>query len=284
MESPKPVVPARKTPPLAGTSPPQGIHNVHILVIGIAGYKDPNIPRLSFTTADAQAVYDFFGTSPGSPANPANVHFLGDGPNEDGLTADQRGIRLAIEQYLITKAVHDDDMAILYFAGHGDMGKHPNKGTEYYLIPHDAVKAALFSTAIEMSDFQRLWNAIPCRTKVLIADACNSGGFSGVRGVGGVSGVESMSGAAKAVFSACKSDEKSLECDDLRHGLFTHVLLEGLKGKADGVCGDNDGRVTLAELKRWLDRQVPLEAKRRGGQQTPTTSLVDAWGEVYLTK
>jgi len=70
----------------------------------------------------------------------------------------------------------------------------------------------------------------------------------------------------------------------LGHGLFTHVLLQGLAGKADMVCGDNDGRVTLAELKRWLDKRVPLEARKMGGNQTPITSLVDAWGEVYLTR
>ena len=80
------------------------------------------------------------------------------------------------------------------------------------------------------------------------------------------------------------SDEKSMESEKLGHGLFTHVLLEGLKGKADMVSGNDDGRVTLAELKRWLSSQVPLEARKMGGKQTPITSLVDAWGEVYLTK
>ena len=52
----------------------------------------------------------------------------------------------------------------------------------------------------------------------------------------------------------------------------------------DKVGGDSDGHVTFAELKRWLDKQVPLEARKMGGNQTPITSLVDAWGEVYLTR
>ena len=189
-----------------------------------------------------------------------------------------------MDRYLVKNAIHEDDMALLYFAGHGDTGKHPTKGTEYYLIPQDAAKDSLYITAIELSEFQRLWSAIPAKTKILIADACNSGGFSGVRGMGGTTGVENIGGEAKAVFSACKSDQKSIECEQLGHGLFTHVLLQGLKGKADMVCGDNDGRVTLAELKRWLDKQVPLEARKMGGNQTPITSLVDAWGEVYLTR
>ena len=213
-----------------------------------------------------------------------NVHYVGDTENEDGLRADKRGIVLAIDRYLVKRAVHENDMAILYFSGHGDMGRHPMKGTEYYLIPKDAVMDSLYATAIELSEFERLWNAIHAKTKVLIADACNSGGFSGLKGLGGTRGMESVSGGAKAVFSACKSDEKSMECANLGHGLFTHVLLEGLGGKADMVCGNNDERVTLVELKRWLDQQVPLEARKVGGKQTPVTSMVEAWGEVYLTR
>lgn len=273
--------PAREKPVMHAVPTPLPIRNVHVLVIGISSYQDPNIPNLKYTTPDAMGVYEFFKSAPESPAKPRNVHFLGDKPNEDGLRADKRGIMLAIDSYLVKKAVHDDDMAILYFAGHGDVGKHPTKGAEYYLIPQDAIKESMYATAIELSEFQRMWNAIPANTKILIADACNSGGFSGVRGMGGATGVESIKGEAKAVFSACRSDEKSIECDHLRHGLFTYVLLEGLKGKADR---NNDERVALAELKRWLDRQVPLEARKAGGKQTPITSLADAWGDVYLTR
>ena len=273
------------TPPLASISDsPATIRSVHVLVIGIASYQDSNIPKLNCTLLDARAVYEFFRSAENSPARASNVHLLSDHPNDDGLRADKRGMMLAINRYLVKKAVHKDDMAILYFAGHGDVGKHPTKGTEYYLLPSDAEMSDLFVTAIELREFQRLWNAIPAGTKLLIADACNSGGFSGLRGPGGVTGVESMGGEAKAVFSACKSNQSSMEVSQLGHGLFTYVLLGGLKGKADMVCGDNDGRVTLAELKRWLDKQVPLEARRMGGNQTPITSLVDAWGEVYLTR
>jgi len=257
------------------------IRNVHVLIIGIGDYTDPSIPCLKYTERDAKAVHGFFKNSPDSPAKPDNVHLLSETPNSDGLIADRRGIMLAIHKYLVRKAVHKDDMAILYFAGHGDIGAHPTKGTEYYLIPQDAEKDGLCVTAIELSEFQRTWDTIGANTKILIADACNSGGFSGVRGMAGQTGVEAIRGQAKAVFSACKSDEKSIECDSLKHGLFTYVLLDGLKGKAD--C-NNDDRVTLAELKVWLDTQVPIQARKVGGKQTPITSVVDAWGDVYMTR
>jgi len=281
-----PIAPASPASPPAipPTAPPNAIRNVYVLVIGIRDYRDANIPKLRYTDRDARAVYEFFKSSPSSLARPENVHYVGDTPNEDGFTADKDGITRAMSRYLINQAVHKDDMAIFYFSGHGDMGKHPTRGSEYYLIPKNADKEDLFATAIELSEFQRLWTAIAAGTRILIADACNSGGFSGLKGLGGVAGLENTQGEAKAVFSACKSDQKSIEVDALQHGLFTHVLMEGLRGKADKVTGNNDGRVTLSELKRWLHDQVPLEARKHGGTQTPLTSLVDAWGEVYLTK
>ena len=274
----RPEIKPRPVPPV---QVPAAIRNVHVLVIG--EYEDPQIPKLRCTALDAQAVYQFFKSSPLSPARPANVYYLGTSPNEDGLRATQRGIRKANTRYLVNKAVHKDDMALLYFAGHGDTGKRPAKGTEYYLIPADAERADLFNTAIELSAFKRLWSAIRAETKVLIADACNSGGFTGVRGVGGTAGLEAV-GRGKIVLSASKADQKSLEVPELGHGLFTYVLLQGLNGKADMVCGDNDGRVTAGELKRYLDEQVPVQARRYGGSQTPVTQMLDAWGKVYLTR
>ena len=158
---------------------PATIRNTYVLVIGIDQYRDPNIPALNYTQPDAKAVYEFFKSSPMSPARPSNVHYVGVQPNQDGLAATERGIKKAVSKYLVNKAVRHDDMAILYFAGHGDVGKHPTEGTEYYLIPADAERSDLFNTAIELSEFQRLWSAIRAETKILIADACNSGGLHG---------------------------------------------------------------------------------------------------------
>ena len=64
---------------------PSSIRNTHVLVIGIASYKDANIPKLNYTMPDARSIYEFFKEHGSSRANPKNVHFLGDQPNEDGL-------------------------------------------------------------------------------------------------------------------------------------------------------------------------------------------------------
>jgi len=293
---------------------PGRVRNVYVLIISVAKYEDPNIPKLNYSNKDGAAIYDFFKNNPRSPAQAENVFMISDSPNSDGLSNNLRGIRMGIDKYLLRKAVNADDMVILYYAGHGDVGAHITKGTEYYLIPRDAKKGSLAATAIDMPTFQELWDQIEARRKVFIVDACNSGGFSGVRGAG-FKGFEDITEAeaeaaaeakaiaantkvtstvkpkivkgltnrslskSKAVFSACRADQKSLESDKLKHGIFTYTLLSGLKGAADE---NNDGNINLRELKSYLTLNVPEEARRQGGSQTPVIKIqLDS--EVFLS-
>jgi len=55
----------------------------------------------------------------------------------------------------------------------------------------------------------------------------------------------------------------SVESEILQHGVFTHFLLEGLKGKADM---DNDSLITVDEVYSYVSDQVP---KATGQEQHP---------------
>ena len=68
------------------------------------------------------------------------------------------------------------------------------------------------------------------------------------------------------VFASAGSEQYASEFTSLGHGLFTHVLLQGLSGKADGST--LDGKITIYELKSYLDDQVPeLSLKYKGQPQ-----------------
>jgi uncharacterized caspase-like protein len=58
-------------------------------------------------------------------------------------------------------------------------------------------------------------------------------------------------------------NEVSGEDDELRHGVFTSFLLEGLRGKADT---DKDGMITVDEVYRYVSREVP---RANGQEQHP---------------
>jgi uncharacterized caspase-like protein len=58
----------------------------------------------------------------------------------------------------------------------------------------------------------------------------------------------------------------SLEVPELGHGLFTHYLVQGLRGAADL---DRDGIVSLQEVYQYLEQQVAQKSRSIGGNQHP---------------
>ena len=60
--------------------------------------------------------------------------------------------------------------------------------------------------------------------------------------------------------TASGPNETSTENDELKHGVFTYFLLEGLRGKADI---DTDGIITVDEVYRYVSKEVPKATEQR---------------------
>lgn len=58
----------------------------------------------------------------------------------------------------------------------------------------------------------------------------------------------------------------SIELPELRHGILTYYLIEGLKGAADL---NQDGIVTVQELYEYVEAQVSKKSRTAGGNQHP---------------
>jgi uncharacterized caspase-like protein len=72
------------------------------------------------------------------------------------------------------------------------------------------------------------------------------------------------------VMASAGSQQFATEFTELGHGLFTWVLMQALSGAADGA--PKDGKVTIYELKSYLDDQVPeMTQKMKGKPQYPYT-------------
>jgi uncharacterized caspase-like protein len=66
------------------------------------------------------------------------------------------------------------------------------------------------------------------------------------------------------------SEQFATEFTELGHGLFTYVLIKALQGAADGA--PHDGKVTIYELKSYIDDQVPeMTRQLKGKPQYPYT-------------
>ena len=70
----------------------------------------------------------------------------------------------------------------------------------------------------------------------------------------------------RAIITASRPAELSIELPELGHGIFTYFLVQGLKGEADM---NRDGIVTLQELYEYVDQQVAQKSRAIGGNQHP---------------
>src|SRR5262249_12073111 len=108
--------------------------------------------------------------------------------------------------------------------------------------------------------------------RLLLVDACRNDPAAGrgSRGADGDSAPRPPSGVG-ALFS-CSKGQVSWEQSGLRHGVFFHYVLEGLRGKAK----DGDGEVTFLSLATYVDKQVSNyvpEQIGEGARQTPSLNV-----------
>jgi hypothetical protein len=230
-------------------------YRVFALVVGINDY--PNLSKLKYAVNDALEFYQLLTGRSGIP--PENITLL---LNEDATV---NNIRSALGTGL-RAAAGPEDMVIIFFAGHGtaepDSENPDGDGLEKYLLAYDSRPEDLYSTAIAMREISYIFKRIKTERLIFISDACYSGAAGGrtVNITGARSKIEGdfltriTQGKGKVIITASAANEVSVEKDELRHGVFTYYLLEGLRGAADT---DRDGAVTVDEAYRYVSEKVP---------------------------
>ena len=173
-----------------------------------------------------------------------------------------------------------DDLVFIYYAGHG--APDPNRPDNLYLLPTDSDLDASASTAFPMWDVKTaLRRQIAAERVIVVADACHSAGTADGDVVGGAEGnaiaggfAQLFSPSRRLMMTAADTNEFSLE--DARwggHGVFTHFLLDGLKGNGDANA---DGIVTFSEIFDYVSSSVVSATE---GRQNPQRS---GFGDVPL--
>jgi len=247
--------------------------NAHAVIIGINEYQDEKIPDLQFARADAEGVYQILTDPELGRIPPENVILLLD------EQATQQNIRSAIGDEIPRRA-GEDDFVYIYFAGHGMPFMNPKNGSadgmEKYLVPVDAKLDKIRGTGIPMDDIQRFFGYIQSKQVMFFIDSCFSGEAGGRtfqnpayqtrHGLLTPEFLDQLSGEGRLVVTACDVNELSIETSAMGHGLFTHYLMEGLKGRADK---DQDGLVTIHELYDYVYDHVSQHARKLGGSMRP---------------
>ncbi len=233
-----------------------GVGDLYALVVGISRYKHPKIPQLKVSDKDARDFADFLKIQ--------NKLFR---TLHVTLLQNEEATRTEVEKHLYYKLrrAGKHDTVVLFLSGHG--ADDPNTPGEFFFLTYEAEPDYLAATSVHMN---RQWflSKLDSRKVVLIADACHAGGFSH-------QGAKSLEPAlqnfvqqfreseGRVFLTSSRPDESSMEKPGMQNSVFTHYLLQGLKGEADK---DQNGVVTLEELYNYVYNKTKDETK---GYQRP---------------
>jgi uncharacterized caspase-like protein len=280
------------TPPPTQPVKPGPVQQKWALIIGIGNFTDAQIPKLNFTTADADAFAAAL-KDPNIGQFPAD-HVL-ELTNADATT---KNIKEKLN--LIARQAQPNDLVVVYFATHGTPRTVDSAGGANYLVTYDTEvykdgnfdEDAMYATAYPMVE---LANAVATRMKSLrtaiFLDTCYSGGSIAGSGSGSGAGAapaqkivteapskEMLShmtdGTGRIVMAASQVDQESLESPDLHHGYFTYYLLQALK--------NGKGQTPLSQVFASVEQQVSKSVAAKGAHQDPVMNRSSADADFSL--
>jgi len=241
--------------------------SLHALVIGINEFKNPKL-KLKYSVADADL---FAATLQKASAG------LFDKVNIRKMTTREATTNAAIIREVKSfQSLRPDDLFVFYIASHGTVDEG-----EYFLITSNVGSLRtekLKTDALSQHMLKEAIANIPATKKLIIIDTCNAGALGEAiqvamltRGMSEDTALKILSRAVgSTILSASTSVQGALEGYQ-GHGLFTYVLTEGLKGKADK---GKTGYIKTTDLADYVDNEVPILAEKVFKRaQFPTISI-----------
>ena len=222
----------------------EGSASHYAVVIGNGRYANIGRP-LPSAEADAQALSDAFHHALQIPRDRIDAGNLHVGVREMTAALTRAG-----------EATGPGDIVWVYYTGYG--AAHPTSGDRMFLA--DEVRAA--TSGVDVADYglplpdaRRLATAGGAKV-IFIVDADYSGlGRDGEPITEGphIMRVANQTPSVGTVqWSAASAGAWATDLPGTSHGAFSYLLLGALRGWADGVGGERDGRVTLAEAHAYI--------------------------------
>ncbi|QEG01355.1 Serine/threonine-protein kinase pkn1 [Stieleria maiorica] len=215
------------------------------VLVGVEEYQKPSFTKLRYSEDDVRAVH----------------HELQKLGFESKLVVGPDATRAKI-MAVIDRTVSElgaDDLILVMMAGHGQqlktLGADGIPSEDSFFCPVDGVAGAadtLYSLSM-LLDEQLIPNV---GRRILIVDACRDVPDDVGRGIQGNAMITLPEDTA--IFFSCRSGQRSYEHADLKHGIFTHSLLEGLRGGAA-----REGKIVYSQLVSYVDWMMAKDQLRR---------------------
>lgn len=232
--------------------------NLYILAIGISQYREAAL-RLEYPAKDARDLVALLRQQAGKLYGQVHATTL----------LDREGTRSRILSELarLRRSVSEDDVVLVFLAGHGVSDALTGR---YHFYPADADPADMATTTLPAADLRNVMLTLPGKV-VLMLDTCHAGGALDRRAAlheGDVSRLAAQMATAESnivVFTASTGMQVARESARWGNGVFTKAVLEGLRGRADLAAS---GHVSVSQLEAYVSKRVRELTEE---QQTPST-------------
>lgn len=222
------------------------------VIVGVTKYTA--MSPLNFTDDDARLLAAFLRSPEGGGLDDEHLKLL--------IDEDATYLNITTVLAETFEKAGPDDLIVFYFSGHGLPGYFLpiDYDGKRNMLPHGVVNTLLLDS--------------PAKYKLCLADACHSGSLipQGLTRSKADQTVRKFYNSFKdiragvALIMSSRGEEYSLESQGLKQGLFSHFLIEGLRGWCDN---DNDKVVTITELFEYVKTNV---VEYSAGFQNPVIS------------
>lgn len=254
--------------------------NLYVIAVGINDYVTPEY-RLTYALNDSSS----FAKQLQDQAKGlfANVEVV----SVSDRKATNKGIVDAFAG--VAAKAQPGDTFVFYYSGHG-LVTQPEDGTQgqFVMVLSDVgdMKSTgeLESKGLTAKQLTSLCVSVKAQHQLLIVDACHAGALLDAgSSAGDRKALEIIArNAGVAIFAGTSGHQVASEIRDLKHGLFTFALLNGLRGEAKPGSGPR--KISSADLNAYLYDKVPDLVLKYGGQAQEPVTLVFGSFPIVITK
>lgn len=262
------------------------VGNTWAVVVGISDYQNPDIPDLQYAHRDAAAFVQYLKSPAGGRVEDSHIQSL---LNEQATA----GRFASALDWLMEKA-KENDQAVIYFSGHGDVERKTITQPGFLLCWDAPAKVYMGGGTFGLIYLQEIISTLSLQTKakvIVITDACRSGKLAGseIGGSHATAANLAKQYANEIKILSCQPDELSIEGPEWGggRGVFSFFFLNGITGFADL---NKDGNVSLFEIDRFLGDKIPeatsprIQIPMTIGNKGSTISSVDQTSLLALQK
>ncbi|NEP49828.1 MAG: hypothetical protein F6K65_13850 [Moorea sp. SIO3C2] len=152
----------------------------------------------------------------------------------------------------IASLCDSNDTFICHFSGHGRLVRG-----SLFLLWNNSDTNNLTNTALSVEIIMKALSYCKAQSKLLILDCCHAGAVINMPKNGDEAAIDEI--VIKPdnflVLMAAARSEQAREVEELKGGFLTANICDAIAGKLDEADFDKDGRISIYDLKKWLENR-----------------------------